>query len=120
VPSERLLTPAFLLVAAATLAYYIAGGIVLPITPRYAEGPLGADPVQVGLVVGAFSVTAIVLRPWETKRSKKVSTSRSRPFGTISQSRMESISSSVIYGVDWMDLPLGIKYLDVVIFNDVL
>jgi MFS family permease len=63
-PSERLLTPAFLLVAVATLAYFIADGIILPITPRYAEGPLGADPVQVGMVIGAFSVSAILLRPW--------------------------------------------------------
>lgn len=59
-----LLTPMFLTVAAAELAYFTADGVLLPALPRYVEGPLGAGNVAVGLVVGAFSLTAFFLRPW--------------------------------------------------------
>jgi MFS family permease len=59
-----LLTPTFLTVAAAELAYFTADGIVLPALPRYVTGPLGGGNVAVGLVVGAFSLTAFFLRPW--------------------------------------------------------
>jgi MFS family permease len=52
------------MVASATLAYFIADGIVLPVAPRYAEGPLDSDPVGVGISIGAFSLSALVLRPW--------------------------------------------------------
>lgn len=58
-----LLTPTFLTVAIAELAYFTADGVVLPALPLYVEGPLGAGNVAVGLVVGAFSVTAFFLRP---------------------------------------------------------
>lgn len=60
----RLVTPAFLLVAGATLTYFIADGIALPVAPRFAEGPLGADSVGVGISIGAFAIGALVLRPW--------------------------------------------------------
>jgi MFS family permease len=58
-----LLTPTFLTVAAAELAYFTADGILLPALPRYVEGPLGGGNVAIGLVVGAFSFTAFFLRP---------------------------------------------------------
>jgi MFS family permease len=58
----RLLTPAFLTVALAELAYFTADGVVLPALPLYVEGPLGAGNVAVGLVIGAFSFTAFFLR----------------------------------------------------------
>jgi MFS family permease len=59
-----LLTPAFLAVTLAALAYFTADGILVPAVPRYVEGPLGAGNVAVGLVVGAFSLSAFFLRPW--------------------------------------------------------
>jgi MFS family permease len=59
-----LLTPTFLTVAAAELAYFTADGMLLPALPRYVEGPLGGGNVAVGLVIGAFSLTAFFLRPW--------------------------------------------------------
>lgn len=59
-----LLTPTFLTVAASELAYFTADGVLLPALPRYVEGPLGGGNVAVGLVVGAFSVTAFFLRPF--------------------------------------------------------
>jgi len=60
----RLLTRAFLTVAIAELAYFTADGVLLPALPRYVEGQLGGSDVAIGLVVGAFSVSAFVLRPW--------------------------------------------------------
>jgi MFS family permease len=63
-PRARLITPAFLLIAVATLGYFIADGVLLPAVPLYVEGPLGGGEVAVGVSVGAFSVTALVLRPW--------------------------------------------------------
>jgi MFS family permease len=64
VDKPSLLTPTFLTVAAAELAYFTADGVLLPALPRYVEGPLGGGNVAVGLVVGAFSLTAFFLRPW--------------------------------------------------------
>jgi MFS family permease len=51
-------------IAVATLAYFIADGVLLPAVPLYVEGPLGGGDVAVGITVGAFSVTALLLRPW--------------------------------------------------------
>lgn len=62
--SRALLTPAFLAVGMATLLYFIADGITFPVTPLYVVGPLGGDDVSVGLAVGAFSLSALLLRPW--------------------------------------------------------
>jgi MFS family permease len=62
-PRPTLLTPAFVTVALAELAYFTADGMLLPALPRYVEGPLGRGNIAVGLVVGAFSVSAFFLRP---------------------------------------------------------
>jgi MFS family permease len=59
-----LFTRAFLTVAVAELAYFTADGVLLPALPRYVEGPLGGSDIGVGLVIGAFSVSAFFLRPW--------------------------------------------------------
>jgi predicted MFS family arabinose efflux permease len=59
-----LLTPAFVAVTLASLAYFTGDGVLVPAVPRYVQGPLGAGDVAVGLVVGAFSLSAFFLRPW--------------------------------------------------------
>jgi len=59
-----LLTPAFVTVTLACLAYFTGDGVLVPAVPRYVEGPLGAGNVAIGLVVGAFSLSAFFLRPW--------------------------------------------------------
>jgi predicted MFS family arabinose efflux permease len=59
-----LLTPSFVAVTLACLAYFTGDGVLVPAVPRYVEGPLGAGNVAVGLVVGAFSLSAFFLRPW--------------------------------------------------------
>jgi MFS family permease len=59
----RLLSPAFLLVALSAFGAFLAIGVLLPTLPRYAEGPLAADGVGIGLAVGASSITALVFQP---------------------------------------------------------
>lgn len=63
VTGNALFTPAFIGLGLVELAYFTAQGITIPLTPLFAEGPLGADEVAVGLTVGSFSVTALILRP---------------------------------------------------------
>ncbi|HET7483608.1 MAG TPA: MFS transporter, partial [Actinomycetota bacterium] len=60
---SRLLTPVFLLVMLSTLAYFTTVGAIQPTLPRYVENALGGSSVAVGLTVGAFSITAVLLRP---------------------------------------------------------
>jgi MFS family permease len=69
--TPRLVTPAFVALAAATLAFFIAGGIVLPVAPRFAKEALGADAAGVGIAGGSFSIAALLLRPvvgWASDR----------------------------------------------------
>lgn len=68
---DRLITPAFVALAAATLAYFVAGGIVLPAAPRFAKGPLGASETEVGIAIASFAIAALVMRPvvgWASDR----------------------------------------------------
>lgn len=71
VPPSRLFTPAFIALALADLAYFTAAGILVQVTPLFARGPLGADPLGVGIAVGSFSLTALLLRPWSGRASDR-------------------------------------------------
>ncbi|HEX6229733.1 MAG TPA: MFS transporter [Solirubrobacterales bacterium] len=46
-----------------TFAGIVAVGAVLPVLPRYVHGPLGSGDVAVGIVIGSFAVTGLLLRP---------------------------------------------------------
>ena len=63
-PEERLLTRPFVVLAGVDLAYFTAGGVLIVATPVFAHNQLLADETGVGLVMGAFSVSTIVLRIW--------------------------------------------------------
>jgi MFS family permease len=67
----RLLTRLFLLVMLSTLAYFAAVGMIMPILPRYVEGPLGGNNAAVGLTIGAFGLTAVLLRPFSGRTSDR-------------------------------------------------
>ncbi|OGO52882.1 MAG: hypothetical protein A2V84_01645 [Chloroflexi bacterium RBG_16_70_13] len=73
---ERLMTPAFLGIAASVLGFFVASGMFLPATPRFTAGPLGGDDIAVGLVVGSFSVSSLLLRPfagrWADQRGRRI------------------------------------------------
>ena len=61
--SERLVTPLFALITASGLFYFLAIGSLLPTLPRYVEQELSGSGFEVGLVVGAFAVSAAIVRP---------------------------------------------------------
>jgi MFS family permease len=58
-----LFTPAFIWLTLSDLAYFIGGGALIGVTPFFVTGPLGGGAGAVGLAVGAFSATTLVLRP---------------------------------------------------------
>jgi MFS family permease len=59
----RLIGPPFVFTVCSTFAGTLSLGILLPVLPRYAEGPLSAGAVAVGLSVGASSITAVLAQP---------------------------------------------------------
>lgn len=54
---------AFAALFSVTLLTMLSVGATLPILPRYVQGPIGSGDVAVGIVVGAFAVTALACRP---------------------------------------------------------
>jgi MFS family permease len=48
---------------AVTFLSLVAVGALLPVLPRYVRGPLGAGNVAVGVVIGAYAVSGLLLRP---------------------------------------------------------
>jgi MFS family permease len=50
-------------VFAVTFLGLIAVGSVLPVLPRYVHGPLHESDVAVGIVIGSYAVTGLLLRP---------------------------------------------------------
>lgn len=58
------MTPEFVLVVGSTFGYFLAVGVLLPVVPRFIEGPLGGSDVAVGISVGVFSLTAVLMRPF--------------------------------------------------------
>jgi predicted MFS family arabinose efflux permease len=62
-PRPTLFTPAFTALTFASLAYFTAAGMLIPALPRLVAGTFGAGNAAVGIVFGAFSVSAVLLRP---------------------------------------------------------
>jgi MFS family permease len=46
-----------------TFCGLVAVGSVLPVLPRYIHGPLGDGDVAVGIVIGVYALTGLLLRP---------------------------------------------------------
>lgn len=66
-----LLSARFLVLFGATLAFFVAGGLVVPVSPRYAQDQLGGTPADVGLAIAIYSIAALVMRPvvgWASDR----------------------------------------------------
>jgi MFS family permease len=62
-PQARLLTAPFVLAVVATLGIFLAIGMLLPVLPVYAKGPLDVGTIGVGLAVAAASPTALLFQP---------------------------------------------------------
>jgi MFS family permease len=63
-PEARLFTRPFISLSAAVLAFFISGAVFLPVVPRFTIGPLEGDDFAVGLVLGAFAVSSLLMRPF--------------------------------------------------------
>jgi MFS family permease len=65
-PAPAITSPgaAFAGIFAVTFCGLLAVGAVLPVLPRYVDGPLGAGNVAVGVVIGAYAITGLLLRPF--------------------------------------------------------
>jgi MFS family permease len=50
-------------VFAVTFLGLIAVGSVLPVLPRYVHGPLHSSDLAVGIVIGSYAITGLLLRP---------------------------------------------------------
>lgn len=50
-------------VFAVTFCGVVGVGSVLPVLPRYIHGPLDSGDIAVGIVIGAYAVTGLLLRP---------------------------------------------------------
>ncbi|HEU5062738.1 MAG TPA: MFS transporter [Solirubrobacterales bacterium] len=50
-------------VFAVTFCGLVGVGSVLPVLPRYIHGPLDSGDIAVGVVIGAYAVTGLLLRP---------------------------------------------------------
>ena len=57
-----LLTRPFLFICLATGLFYLSFYLLLPVMPLYVAG-LGGTSTQIGLIIGLFALTAMVLRP---------------------------------------------------------
>jgi MFS family permease len=55
---------AFAGIFAVTFSGLIAVGATLPVLPRYVDGPLGEGEVAVGIVIGAYAITGLLMRPF--------------------------------------------------------
>jgi MFS family permease len=53
----------FAAIFATTFCGLVAVGSVLPVLPRYIHGPLGSGDLAVGIVIGSYAVTGLLLRP---------------------------------------------------------
>jgi MFS family permease len=54
---------AFAGIFAVTFSGLLGVGAVLPVLPRYVHGPLHAGDIAVGIVIGSYAITGLLLRP---------------------------------------------------------
>jgi MFS family permease len=92
---------AFAGIFAVTFAGIVAVGAVLPILPRYVHGPLDGGNIAVGIVVGSYAATGLLLRPV----AGRIADSRGRRPAVLAGSLLVAISGFLYL------LPLGIPGL---------
>src|SRR4051794_15786069 len=62
-PRDPLFTAGFVYLTLSDLAYFTAGGALIGVTPFFVTGPLNGGVAAVGIAIGSFSATTLVLRP---------------------------------------------------------
>ena len=61
--ADRVLSFPFALAVASTLGIFLSIGMLLPVLPVYAKGPLDAGSIGIGIAVAAASPTALLFQP---------------------------------------------------------
>jgi MFS family permease len=59
----RLFTATFAALMVSSLVFFVAGGLVLPVAPRFARDEIGATGAAFGLAIGLYSLAALAARP---------------------------------------------------------
>jgi len=70
-PGARLFTSSFASLSLAVLVFFVAGGILLPVTPLYTQEVLLGDRFAVGIVIGVFAVASLLMRPFSGRLSDR-------------------------------------------------
>ena len=96
----RLVTGTFLRVTFANFGYFMSIGALGPVMPRYVDGPLGGGKVGVGLAVGAFTVTALILRPFSGRFGDR----RGRRIPIIAGLAIHTVSLAMLLVADTLVL----------------
>ncbi|MEX0873780.1 MAG: MFS transporter [Actinomycetota bacterium] len=52
--------------------YFLSIGVMNPVLPRFIEGPVGSSDIGVGIGIGSFTVTALLLRPWSGRFGDRI------------------------------------------------
>jgi MFS family permease len=70
-PSDdgRLFTRDFAWLSLAVLVFFVAGGILIPVTPLFTREVLLGDKIAIGVVAGAFAVASLLMRPFSGRLS---------------------------------------------------
>jgi MFS family permease len=74
---------AFAGVFAVTFCGLLAVGAVLPVLPRYVHGPLDGGNIAVGIVIGSYAATGLLLRPWAGRYADRRGRKPTVLFGSI-------------------------------------
>ena len=77
----------------ATLINVLGIGAVIPVLPLFVKGPIGGGDVADGLVIGAFSVTGILMRPIAGRIADK----RGRKLVHISGIAIAALGAALIF-----------------------
>jgi MFS family permease len=104
---ERLLSRAFLVLIATGTCYFTAFGMVVPVLPRFVEGPLGGSDVAVGLTFGAFGLGAVALRPV----AGRIGDRSGRRILILAGALIATLASATYFLVDGVPLLVGARLL---------
>lgn len=103
--ARRMVTLPFVLVTAATFAYFISLGALLPTLPRYVEDELGGGGVAVGVVVGSFAFSAAAVRPF----AGRLGDLRGRRLLVMGGSALAGVSMLAYALVDGLPALVGLR-----------
>lgn len=106
-PAARMFTARFAAVTAATFAYFLGLGALLPTLPRYVEDELGGDGLAVGLVVGSFAISAALLRPF----AGRLGDLRGRRILVVGGSALAAVSILLYTVVDSAGMLIALRLL---------